>query len=143
MKGQIEIVVGTTKDPEEVLMMRRMSLLQVEDDLSPINPRSRSGSIASRLSDSSVMTTGTLPPPYSQLSSRAVSMLSLETRKFITKTGSFEHSFIRIFHFSASSLRRTSLKGTLFSSQSSSSINLNVTDMLHSNNLLIYHLPPL
>ena len=86
MKGQLEVVIGTTKDPVEDLMScgmgRRMSNLQVEEQ-TPCRLY-RSDSIASRLSDSSIMsqmTTISVPPSYSQLSSRAMSMISLETCK--------------------------------------------------------------
>lgn len=92
MKGQLEIVVGTTKEAPEVLMTRRMSLLNVSEPFTPLGPRSRSGSIASRMSDSSVTTTLSVPPAYSQLSSRAMSLVSLDTRKWLT---TMEKGFLR------------------------------------------------
>ncbi len=77
----MEVIIGTTKDSIEMLMTRRMSMLTVDVDHyggggSPTHQRERSGSIASH---SSTMTTISLPPPYSQLSSRAMSLLSLDT----------------------------------------------------------------
>lgn len=81
MKGQVEIVVGTTRDSPEMLMDRRMSTLQIDDPYAPTGPRERSGSVTSRLSDCSVMTTASMPPAYSQLSSRAMSLVSLDTCK--------------------------------------------------------------
>ncbi|XP_035705508.1 arrestin domain-containing protein 4 isoform X1 [Folsomia candida] len=79
MKGQLEVVIGTTKESVETLMSRRMSNLQVEDNPYPATTRERSNSTVSRLSDCSVVTTTSMPPNYSQLNSRAVSLLSLDT----------------------------------------------------------------
>lgn len=81
MKGQLEVVIGTTKESVETLMSRRMSNLQVEDNPYPATTRERSNSTVSRLSDCSVVTTTSMPPNYSQLNSRAVSLLSLDTCK--------------------------------------------------------------
>jgi hypothetical protein len=75
MKGQIEIVIGTTNESQGTRMTEGANRLQVvQDDLLPV--RNRSASI------SSVVTTATLPPSYNQLPSQAENMLSLETRKF-------------------------------------------------------------
>jgi len=80
LKGQVEVIIGTTNDPMEG---RGMDNLELEegDELIP-RRLNRSDSVSSRLSDSSIMTTMSLPPAYSQLPSRAMSMISLETCKF-------------------------------------------------------------
>jgi hypothetical protein len=79
LKGQVEIIVGTTEQNLDVLISREMDSLRVGSYPSPSARRARSNSMTSSVSDSSLMTHLYSPPNYSQLPSRAGSGLSLET----------------------------------------------------------------
>lgn len=81
LKGQVEVIIGTTRCNPEALLPNGDAEIQVGNSTSENNPTTirRAYSIESRLSEVSLLT---LPPAYSQLSSRATSLLSLETCKY-------------------------------------------------------------
>lgn len=75
VKGDIPIFIGTTREPVELLIISANSLAVVDERFP-----ARRGSTSSTHSDCSGLTHFTLPPAYSQLSSRVP---SLETCKMI------------------------------------------------------------
>jgi hypothetical protein len=79
VKGQVDVIIGTTRDDAETLLSKEMAALQIDSvDNIESQPLGRSLSMESRLSECSLLT---LPSNYCQLSGRASSMLALDKRK--------------------------------------------------------------